>query len=477
MGKIKISILFLIFMSLFVVSHASEWDGGTVRMMSLGNIGIALPDSSNIVDLYSEGFSSFLVYREKSDVVSLSGLYHQIDSKFFGETNRTTAVDLTDKNSNYIIHWFTPGDVVTVQPIYLNIFTPATNSFGNEVQNFGGAEIKYAHLFGSGFSAGAMVKYTTEYRTSDTGISLGGGTFYEYNDHKITTNDLEFLADIGLMMDNGLAVAVSAGRTVPSIYMSRLPDSVSNSYHGFDYFGFNEYGYSGSGVSSGYGNSIGYKFDTDGVNVNAGVQYIKTGVIDASFSGGADLGYSYSYNDTPNIDYWNIDQKGTAYNAALKCRVYPADGLTAGLSAEGSAIDYTWENVKQGTTYWSDITAGVSYQAGPVKIPVEGFAHFNDGYYLYDRYGGVRGGLEWQATSWLTLRAGCNWPGITEYIKDITPEYIHEYTGGFGLNFGAIKADCGISYSERSYDENDFGSITGHYNNKITAGLGLKMVI
>jgi hypothetical protein len=453
------------------------WDGGTVRMMSLGNISTALPDATSVVDLYSQGFSSFLAYRKWADVASTSGLYDKTGKNFFGSENNTAVTDFSDGTGNYIMRWYSPYDAVVIQPEYLNAFIPSSAAFGGGADswNSGGTSVQYAHLFGYGISGGAMVKYATEYETSEETIWVGMGT--PLNTHKHTIRDYEFLVDAGYRVNDNLFFAVSGGKTVPPIYVKNPPNLLYNAFSGFDFLSFDENGYSGSGVSTGGGHYIDYTFNTNGVNLNAGMQYIKEGSVEAVVSGGVIEGYRYDYNQLSDvIGSGTMTQKGTAYNAAIKLRFFPARGLTAAFSATGSGLDYSWDNGPKHTSYISDITAGVCYQSWYFRVPVEIFGHVSDGYWLYSRYAAIRGGIEWDAASWLTLRAGADWPGITEFVRDYSVDYIYEYTAGLGLNLGRLKADFGISYGRRDYSD-DFSAGDNFRNYQTTFGINVKMLM
>ncbi len=466
----KKRLLYLLFV--FTLSSSlfsSSWDGGGVRMMALGNTSIAMPDSTSVIDLYSDGFASLLCYRDKADVVSLSGAYDQLYTTFFG--GYTSGTGITDERGNYILHWFSPEDALMIHPFYLNVFSVLFD--GVESRNTGGARIEYSRVIGGGFSAGAMFKYLGAYETS-------GATVYTSDyltKHSDTIRDLEWLVDAGFKMDNGLAFAVSGGYTVPQAVAKRAPDMIEYTYATSNFLAFNNYGFSGSGISSGPTGDINYRFESSGVNINAGAQYIKKGEIEASISGGAVFGFNYDYRTAsdvfPSMDMY---QKGTAYNASLKCRVFPAKDITAGFMAQGSGVDYTSDVLLPATEYFADIAAGASYDAGFIRVPVEIFGHLQDGAWLYKRYAGIRGGAEWEVLPWLTVRAGGSWPGIQEYARDFHHNFIYELTAGLGINMGNLKADIGASHSERSYTQESYGE-QDYLNKKTTFGLSLKLVL
>ena len=467
----KSAVLFFVicFTSMFAALFSSSWDGGDVRLMGAGNCVIVLPDSTNIADLFGAGFSSFLIGRDKKNVISLSGTRDIMNDSFFLRSD-VTGLDFSGEKSNYMLFWFSPGDALMIQPQYLNIFTPASLSEGSYIDNGGGARVRYSHSFGGGLSLGGMVKFAAKYSVTNATIWAPD----PFTGQKETVRDFEFLLDAGLDLGNGFAFAVSAGQAVPLIYMKKPPNVISNFFYIYDFFGGDDQGYSVNGVAKGPSGNLVYKYEVEGININAGAQYIRPGVVEAVVSGGAVLGYGskYSQAQTGSNDAGS-DEKGTAYDASLKLRAFPASWLTAGFSAEGSGITFNWQDSPIQTKYTSDIAAGASYMGETVRVPVEFFAHFQDGTELLSRYGGIRGGVEWDALKWLTLRAGGSWPCIAEFVRDYSVKYLYELTAGFGLNFGGIKADCGVAYSARSQYESDAGG--WEYSNKLTSiGLNIR---
>jgi hypothetical protein len=451
--------------------------------MGLGEVGIVLPDETSVIDLYSEGFSSLLTEREPADIISFSPLYDRQTEYMYIKPivpkynkGQSLLIGLPDVYSNFLFFRITPDDAVMIQPQFTNNFA---SPFVSIIENLDAAAMKvnYSHSFENGFSAGAKAAYSADYRTNkgwtytlfDTANIPG--PVYMMLSGSVTIKYFDYSVDVSYKLNEEMTVALSGGSDVPSGFTKNFPSNLSGmnsstyimsqspEYDG--YFGSGNY-YGGDPNVYYYSANVGYNFSTTGHNLNIGVQYIKKGVVEALFSAGIIPDYHNEFKETTTVPgvYENMEESGRGFNAQLKCRLNINDGLTAGIMAEGKGVDYSYNyddsgfvNKGMDTEYNSDAAAGLTYQMGNFTIPAEFFGHTQNG--PGNKYAGIRGGVEYKALDWLSLRLGGEWPGIYESFNDSGENYNYTFTGGAGVIFGSFHADFAILYSNSGYWSGD----------------------
>jgi len=494
--KIKAIILFIeIITSMYFFAdfvYCSWWDGGPARMASLGNINIVLPDSSNIIDLFAAGFDSGMLLRN-GNVISFcpAAIYYnyvqngdigaQINEKF-----NSIYLQAENDRDNYIFLRLSSADAIAIYPEYENAFNG--NSINNIVlvshssyawyssSNMPGIKINYAHSFNSIVSAGIDFEYLVSYDAVDDSsypfMFIGNPPYIKSENE--TSRFFGFSADINIKLMDELSLAVSAGRQLPQSDLFFLREDIFYS----DWA--DTHGFTGGGNCNGPELRLNNKFSSNWANINVAVDYEKNNVFEAVFSSGIMLGFGYNYTNTVVSPYYglnigqNYTQKmnGTGYEASLQYRFYTGI-MTFGFSATGELLDYlyiinypswySWITMMpatrisgRDTNYNSDISTGASMQEGAFNIPVELFAHFNNGYWLFDRYGGIRGGIEWNVQNWLSLRVGIELPLLCEFVRNASAKYNYTLTAGLGIKHDNFIFNIGEScnYQEHLWNEN-----------------------
>jgi hypothetical protein len=501
---LKRLVVLIVFICLASSGYCGWWDGGPARVQALGGVDIVLQDASNIVDLYSLGHTSMLVYREKANVAAMAAQsgcqqydisQNDIINKWgvipgFGviipldlqNKSNTVTTGLLDPQSNYYIFWISPDDVLRVQPLYENVFTGKklnesglfeSEFRGSESVNQGSGSLEYAHNFGNNMSAGAMFGYGVIYDTADGSGApiMGKSDVYDLTGFNETRYFMNYLLDFSIKLNPESVLALSAGSVLPRNLGKKFPlgSVLGNTHDIIDTFNGPDYdGTFGSGVITGVPEfyagkpvSIDSAIASSGYNLNLGYSYLKSSAMELAVNAGLILDYADSLKLQSDEVYLDQSEAGIGYNASAKFRAFIGDNWTAGIMAQANAVDYKFsikddygETTGMDTAYITDESAGLSYKAGSITIPVELFAHFMNGNYIFNRYGGVRGGVEWNAVDWLSLRLGGSLPFVTEYVYPFTIKSAYQATGGIGLIFGAFKTDIGISYTVMNYDLN-----------------------
>ena len=436
------------------------WEGGAARVLSLGGVSVVLPDSTAVIDLYSQGFASALVYRESAGVISFSPEYN-FNKIFFWTESEVYRMGPMDSKGNNFIFWMTPFDAISIQVLYGGIFSDNYGLSGKFSMNRGTIKADYAHSFGTGIAMGLKFGYMAGYM-ENTGFEFWEyDGIHVYNSAGETSKYLECMIDMSIQLGAETALFISGGVMQPRGGMIN-PGKIIDQIPGFKFpVSDGMAGTYGSGVITGDGVEASYEYTTAGNALNAGLQYVMISVVEAFIKAGVVINYKEEYRHvrTWNSDFYLITNDGIAYDTAAKARFFLGGNFIAGLGAWGRAVDYK-EIVKNGagiinnmekTDYSSELCAGLTYQNGIIRMPVEIFGYFSDRNYIFDRSGGLRGGVELDAAEWLSIRIGANVPFITEHVKDIKMNYVYEACAGVGFKFGEFNANCGFSYFARSY--------------------------
>jgi hypothetical protein len=462
----KIFFIFSIFLFSFP-AFCAWWDGGAARMASLGGIDIVLPDSTNVIDLYSQGYTSSLVFRERQNIISLAGETDFIKQVEEGQyISHAFYFNSLDENSNYFIIWPDENSAVVFKPYYFNEYY--NNGVGLPVgssRNLAAGEVRYSRKFGDKISAGLMLRYSGSLENQDVmvgSLDSHGNYIFSAVNEAIQGYKLDFMLDSSVKINDNMILAVSGGINKPQLtYKKSLIDYILYDYTEEAYRWYD--GKSGVKNISYISN---YSYYTRGTNFNIGLQCGAEKKFSALFSAGMTAGYEFNQDqETSPGNHLIYNEKGIGVNAAVKCCAYVGNDMVLGISATGNMLDYAYKNgfgysyfiplpdSGRATYYDASFSLGAAYISGNFKVPVEIFGNFmNDYEYdrLYHKYGGVRGGVEWDATDWLTLRLGGDWPGIREFERGVQTKSIYEITGGFGLNLGMVRANLGAGYYARN---------------------------
>ena len=451
------------------IIYCSWWEGGPARLLSLGNVGVVLPDRATVIDLYSAGFASGFVAREKACVISLSPGYQYERSTVGSRVLEAKNTGLIDEKGNLLVFWITPDDAICITPGYLNNYNLEKGIDYSSSLNMGALKIDYSRSFGGGLTAGLTVEYMGSYRsnvfnnvwTYDPGTMMSS----TLNGEKETMHGMDLTLGVGMKFSDEITAAFSAGNSLPDSIRANgqllLPLNQSYSMYGYD-------GFYGSGTSFGDPVITNYAFSSTGYNLNLGLAYSSKSNMEALLAADVVLDYNNTKKSSTNFTGMDTEshENGTVYNVDAMWRMHINDNFIVAAMAGGSGFDYNYglkENsvtltASAGTSYTSEAAAGLTYQYGPLKVPVEFYASFKDGYQLFDRYAGVRGGVEFTLFDMVALRLGGNLPLITETVRGYGVSYNYGVTGGIGVKFVGFQADCGISYyTNSSWREYDFG--------------------
>ena len=431
--------------------------------MGMGGVNIVMPGSGEVLDLFGEGFASLVVLREKGTVISLSPRMEYSTREEFGYSNYELKAGAWGKDGTYYYFWITPYDAFMVRPSYTYSSYQHAGNSGNVGTDFAGGRLDYGHDFGNGITGGLMLEYQLSYMkwNNYSGLVLVPVdaytiTFEDVDEHKDTSKFAAYSIDLNYKLSDEALIAISCGSVMPVNLVK--PGMKNNEIYDMQYLTqFNLYdGYFGSGVISGDTISIDYNYETSGYNLNLGAQYIKKSSLELLASAGVILGYRKIFrtvSETAGASQ-QTTETGTGYNAALKCRMYLGDNVILGAMAKGNGVDYSYKfepdivPAREGvdTSFYSEFSAGAAFIAGDFKIPLELFGYAKNGPGIFDKYGGIRGGAQWDAAEWLSLRVGGSWPFLTTPVDYWIVKGAFDITGGAGISVGNLQINLGILY-------------------------------
>jgi hypothetical protein len=183
-----------------------------------------------------------------------------------------------------------------------------------------------------------------------------------------------------------------------------------------------------------------------------GFSYKKDRVIESAASLALILGKSFEnlYSDPA----MNTKNDGTGIRLDIKCRYYAGDNYIIAFSANADIYDYAYNNpgvmgqeTGRSTDYNASVCAGVSYNAAGMAVPLEIFAVTGHGSGFYDKYSGIRGGLEYEILPGLLLRAGANWPFLIEKKSGVKDVFDIEGTAGLEIRTGLLNLGLAAGYT------------------------------
>ena len=200
------------------------WQGGSVRTESLGNITIALPDSSTMMDLYAHGCVSAFFTRARTNIISLSAavnyeVFYDYDSRTIYDTERNVSLDNTQYADNYISVYLADNDLIILKPFgYVTLDTngiPAVRYISEELQ--------YGHSFGS-----IRASVSAGYLQSSSGYSQNAFKYY----HIKTSADVD-LPDPGPGEYSGFGLSVwYDNNPLPYYYPGLIKSGLDLDYYG-----------------------------------------------------------------------------------------------------------------------------------------------------------------------------------------------------------------------------------------------------
>jgi hypothetical protein len=415
MKKAMIILFFILLPVLGFTETKSWWYGGAARMLSLGEVTTTLPDYSNVYDLYSYGFPTAMLWRDKESVEDLAPAYN-----IRNLTGDKTWNDFGASN-NFLGFWLGDNDVIVLKPGYHKEdsreeyarkpggeLTDYDNSLNNYSLN---GDIQYMHKLAQ--DTGISVSL---YSTNSSDISSDNYTdlpmaYTVNNDSDYSERDAGFnlcidkhLGDIQLPYINNilprLDLALSAGYKVKNIY---------NTGYLFD----------GSVPST----STSLEKESDKL-INANIGFVFTAPdkkadlvfnIAKSFVAGS----SYYYNSgTSTSQGAVIDETRVDLNAKLD--YYLTDFLLGSVRMQWMDPDYR-------------IAAGLALVTNYVNIPVEYYKNDINGH--VESYGG---GIEYDPFKVACLRLGAR-----RYSYDVNKI---DYTAGLGIEKHFIMLDIAMDY-------------------------------
>jgi hypothetical protein len=153
------------------------WQGGRVRLLSLGGIQGALPDAASVFDLYENGISSAVFQRGKKDILNITA----------GISSYLSRVDINDLKSgdDLLKYWLSDNDYIS-----LNLPYRRGLSAGVIESYFISVDIAYARKFNETFAAGIRIKLSDLSYKEYFDEEFPGDIYHTYSG-----NDLEWQLD------------------------------------------------------------------------------------------------------------------------------------------------------------------------------------------------------------------------------------------------------------------------------------------
>ncbi len=201
---------------------SNMYEGGVARMYAMGNPSISVPDITSIVDLYSEGFTSFYAFRDRRDFVNVepslsfpsgSSVQSGALAQYSKNSSTVPALNFLQESENGVTRWLSPDGVLIIRPYFS--MAPGSvktgDALGNTTQTNSSAynyafEAEYAHRIMPNLSAGISLGYAT----LNSGMSSADSS--EKTD--INTSKIEYLFSGTYLMpvkENNLYFGLSLG--------------------------------------------------------------------------------------------------------------------------------------------------------------------------------------------------------------------------------------------------------------------------
>jgi hypothetical protein len=200
--------LFILLAPVSVCRAFSEtWLGGPSRMAALGNMDIALPDSTNVMDLYADGFSSSLVFRRpQNGIYFLPGAVpHDLESYSTGGSyelhDHPVFAGPEHGGPGSAVFFLPGGNAFEITPYFMYNSGTIDNMWGvyedtgqvDYKEQMYAADLKFARKITGELSGGASIRFALD--KAESGI---GGTQYLnnfYNDINGAITDIYTKAD------------------------------------------------------------------------------------------------------------------------------------------------------------------------------------------------------------------------------------------------------------------------------------------
>lgn len=512
-----LTLFFLIILGLETYLYADNftWRGGPARRSALGGISIAMPDASSVIDLYSEGFASSLVLRDKTALIglSLSAIPHESFEKT-GQSYKSlkdhpiTFISEGDSSAG-ITYFFDDDSAISVKPyIMLNEGAkqmesgpPSDSSGASFLENLYALDIVFSRRINDYFSGGASLR-AAFYRDE---VVTGRFAYVNYDSVEIDSSDKilysksEYSLSGTYSPDEKTMAAVSIGalKNLNPYYEPWITGMKKAGFEGaIAAYPVLFAGYSYTRTARNYTfaslwegeNKINEKTNVSGFDVNAGcsvkgagqsVFSISVGItagIEGNYSGASstviDMYFSTGTAYSASENYKNI-KKGMAHHAIFKGR-YDFGGLiAAGKFAyySAGADFYLNKNTAAGVGSQAfDAVAGVTFLPERFVIPLEiftgalfqsekGYASGREANYsLFTA--GLRAGLEYKFSEGVLMRLGVDsaYGGPSSYVK--TGSLVNDAMLGTSSNPAYLQT--GISLG------------AGHYTGKLEINLNIR---
>lgn len=409
----KVIVLLLVLIPAFSFADMKNWwYGGAARMLSLGEVITTLPDYSNVYDLYSYGFPTALLWRDKKDAVDLTPMYNirnlTGDKKWneFGGRN------------NFMDFWLGENDMLVLRPDYYKddyredyTRKQGQEGYDNSINDYAlNGIFQYIHKLSSdtGFS---IAIYSTNSKNlsndnySDLTFTSSADSNYSEKDIGLNLSIDRHLGDLQIPYISDflprLDFAAAAGYRVKNIYdtgyltdPSLAIDPAASTETESDKL-----------INA----NLGLVFTSPGKKSNLVFNIQKYFLVDSS----------YSYNSGTSTSQGPVIND-TRVDLNTKLDYYFTDFLLGSARMQWMDPDY-------------EIVAGAALMTDIINIPVEYYK--NDINEHVEAYGG---GIECSMFKMICLRLGAR-----RYSYDVNRI---NYTAGLGIETDHFLCDIGMSY-------------------------------
>jgi hypothetical protein len=428
------------------------WEGGQAKMSAMGNMVFAVPDKTSIIDLYSFGYTSAILKRQKMNMIDLSAGYRA------GREN--AALDLFGAYSDdaSVVYWITDNDVLCLKPVFVK---------EEGYTEFYDIKFEYAKDLGNGFGTGGSIKKSSLIkRDLDEGTAHDSTTDTNY-DYTIITKlrgektewrlNLDYTGRVdeaNMFFNQGFAYtfALGAGNESEAPLLNLLKSIAWNETGRLSYL----YGYDGTVsisdladfentsisdsaeilVETGHkGTAIDLAMFIALDGKNRAELLIKTrGVFGSEYSNKYESAYSIFSSDNEVAERL---YRGYILGVDFIERLYVGDYRDLILSARYSltGYNYTAEKTPDGEEKGffdrkSVLSIGVTYDPGTWLLALEGD--------VYDYVQGIKAGFEAAVSPSVVIRGG----GRVDF--DFRYEYLYALAS-YGMNLGTgIKWGSGV---------------------------------
>lgn len=418
------------------------WEGGAAKMTAMGTFSFAVPDKTSIIDLYSFGYASAMLKREKKNDIDLALGY----KTGFGGAALDLGGAYADDAS--VVYWITNDDVLVLKPSFVK---------DEGYTEYYDAKIEYARTIGAGFGAGVSIKKSSLIKSDiDSGEAYDevADTNYDYEvSTKIRGEKTEWrasldytgrVADGNMFFNQGFAYsfALGAGSETEAPPLKLLKSMAWNELGRLSYL----YGYDNTvsiSDSADYNpiiDSYTANFDSThtGTAFDLGMFISLDGKSRAELlvKGKAVVNSSYSLDYTREYSIFTSDNeaaekiyKGYMLGVDFVERLYVGDFRDLILSARYSLLGYNYTAEKtpdpEEKGFFdrrSILSLGVTYDPGKWLLAFEGD--------IFDFIQCLKIGFETDVTQNVTIRAG----GRVDF--DMRYEYL-DGLASYGMGAGA----------------------------------------